>query len=562
MLNNTKLLTTAATSYLLLSLITIYFKYFPIIINPAISNILISLLIFTFIFILIYGSCFIRGNLDVYFFLPQSLIFCFIARAIPNIRLSYPPLHDPYFHYVCTSNILFIGSLEPVFSWWYGMLNRQLHWPAMHLNTVALVDIANINLMQIFRFQEPIMGIIFFLAMFCLAKTVSKNDTVALWAGLFTCINDITIFYQSEYHPQGISMVYFLLIIYVFIKSRQFSGMSYRYILLIFSLIFMLSHYFTPLFLSIILSSYVFVKIIFSATSKLNLFNKSLPDIPLEYNCLLIIILMSVSYHIFVYTPVIEGFMNTIGSNPTLNTNLIKLGVKTVPLLTSILASSKWLMFFLAVISLLWIFRTKNKLEFRLGLLLFCIIFSGIIGNYVIVSPLDRIISYYVPFAAFFASLTVYRFKNEWFDFINQNRKAICCASVTALILTMSFFNAYQPSFYFQDSKIDTYYWYSNRLPKMDEYVAGGSWFGIYKFSNFCSVGTEFDTRTIPFYYGKHPDKKIQLLSGKNVDPYLKDYIMVNPQIPYNYKNNKKQEFEKNMDVIYCNEEIIIYKTN
>ncbi len=153
--------------------------------------------------------------------MPQLLIFIFIARAIPNLRLSYPPLHDPYYHYVCTLNVLRYKTLKPVLGWWYSRVNTQLHWPDMHLLTTALGHITDIDIMKLFRFQESVMGMIFFFAVFILAKTVTNSDRIAMLSALFASISYIIIFYQSEYHSQGSAIVLLILLLYTFIKSRS-----------------------------------------------------------------------------------------------------------------------------------------------------------------------------------------------------------------------------------------------------------------------------------------------------------------------------------------------------
>lgn len=551
----------AIISNFLLIFIMLYFKYFPMLISSYVTNIFIFMSILFFIMALVYGSLNIKKSTDVLLFLPQTLIFVFVSRAIPNLRLSYPPLHDPYFHYVSTLNIFNHYTLEPVLSWWYSGVNGQLHWPIMHLNTISLAYFTDIDLMQIFRFQEPFIGVIFFLSVFCLTKTITKNAGISLLAGLFASINDIIIFYQSEYHPQGISMVYFMLIIFVFVKSKEVSTLGHRYLLLVLAATFMLTHYFTPLFLSLIFSLYVAIyfillksTLVFESTNRDNMF----PNVSLDFNYLFIIIISSISYHLFAYDYLLKCFLDRSVSMPVLSSNLISVGSSEIPWLTSILTSSKWGIFLLAVISLLWTLKTKNRNELSLGLLMGCIIVAGIVGNYILASPLNRIIGFYVPFAAFFAALTVYRFMYNWFVHIDLRKKSIFCSLVVSLLLTSSFFNAYQPSFYFQDSKIDTYYWYSNRLPKMDEYVVAGDWFGSH-ISNNVKVGTEFDTRVIPFYYGKHNADYIRVLYNKYVDPYSNKYVMVNPNIPYSYTDNRKKSFDKTMNVIYFNDEIKVY---
>jgi hypothetical protein len=545
-------------SSLLLIPIIIYFKYFFIIFNSYTSNIFIFCIIFLFIFLLVYGSFILEKSNDVYFLIPQSLMFTFLARAIPNLRLSYPPLHDPYYHFVCTLNVIEYDTLMPILDWWYGGgVNSQLHWPDMHIITATLVKITDIDTMQFFRFQEPVMGIIFFMAVFLLAKNVTNNNGVALLAGLLASINDILIFYQSEYHPQGLSIIYFVLLLYTFIKSRQVIDIRYRYISLIFGAAFVLSHYFTPLFLALIFSSYVVVTLITRIFSNFSViwgkYGNMFENVTSDYAYFIIIIVVSISYHLFVYIGPLSQFIGFLLHESPLKGQLISFGQTTVPLFSSILSSVKWGMFLLAIISVFFIFITKNTNEFRLGILIICILFSGVIGNYVLKSPLDRLIGFYVPFASIFASLTLYRFKDRWFKSINKNKKVIVAVSIASLIMISGFFNSQTPAYFFHDSEINTYYWYSNRLPNMDEYKIAGEWFGKYT-SEGSTVGIEFDTRAIPFYYGKRAYQNV-----KQNNKYSNDYIMINPEIPYNYKEYKNISFIEESSEVYTNDEINIY---
>lgn len=547
-----KLKLIAITTYLLLSVLALYFKEFPTIINASITNFFIFIVVFTLILLLVYGAFLIKKTKDLYLLLPQSLIFAFIARAVPNLRLSYPPLHDPYFHYVCTLNVLEYGTLKPILGWWYSLLNRQLHWPDMHLITVILEKVTGINIMQFFRFQEPAMGILFFLAVFLLAKTVTENNDVALMAGLFASINDIIIFYQSEYHPQGLSFVYFIFLFYCFIKSRQVTGVCYRFISLIFIIVFALSHYFVPFFLAIVFSSYVVVTLMtrfFSYFSVIrNKYSNIFENVTSDYAYFLIVIIFSLSCHLFVFSGAFKDFLGMAGGSVA-PAQLVSIGSSSVPLFTSILSSCKWGLFILAIISIILIFATKNVNEFRLGTITLVIIFGSVAGNYVVNSPLDRLIGLYAPFAAIFASLTLHRYVHGNFGGIHKNRKVIVSIFIASILMTAGFFNSQTPAYFFKDTRIDTYYWYSNRLPSMDEYKGAGEWIGTFSGKN-PFYETEFDTRIIPFYYGKQSDNSLIC----NPAIHSLHYAMINPKIPYVHKKSSSY-----LNLIYSNNELNLY---
>jgi hypothetical protein len=534
-------------------MLALYFKKFPTIINASVTNFFIFIAVFTLTLLLVYGAFILKKTTDLYFLLPQSLIFSFIARAVPNLRLSYPPLHDPYFHFVCTLNVIEYGTLKPILGWWYGGVDRQLHWPDIHLITVSLVKITGIDTMQFFRFQEPAMGIVLFLAVFLLAKTVTESNSVALLAGLFASLNDILIFFQSEYHPEGISFVYFVLLLYTFIKSRQVIDVRYRCISLFIAMVFALSHYFTPFFLSIVFSSYVAVTLITKFLSNFSVirdkYRNIFENVISDHVYFLIVILFSLFYHLFVFSGAFYDFLY-MASRPVVPASLVSIGQNSVPLFTSILSLSKWGLFILAIISIMLIFKTKNTNEFRLGVLVVCIMSGGVIGNYVVSSPLNRLIAYYVPFAAIFASLTLNRYIDGRFGGVHKNRKVIVSILIASILMTAGFFNSQTPAYFFKDTKIDTFYWYSNRLPSMNEYKSAGEWIGAFSGKN-PSYRFEFDTRIIPFYYGKQSDSSLIYRPAT----HSLNYIMINPKIPY----KDKMFISSNLNLIYNNNELDVY---
>lgn len=552
---NRRLTIIAIITYLLLIPLAVHFKYFTMIINATISNVFIFLLIYIVVSLLVYGGFIIKTSKDIYYILPQSLIFIFIVRAAPNLVLSYPPLHDPYYHFAAALNVINYGTLEPILGWWYSGTDMQLHWPIMHLLTTALVSITNVDVMQFFRYQEPAMGIMYFLAVFMLAKTVTNDDLVAILSALFASLSDIIIFYQSEYHPQGLAITFFMLLIYTFIKSRNTNNILFRFVSLILIVVFILSHYFTPLFLAIIFSAYLVVLATIGVLSRsmpmTNKLYNMIEMIKSDYNFLFIVMLLPFAYHFLVYTNFVNEVLRNSIHEDVLNAQLVSIAQTEIPLITSVFTSSKWGLFALAAISILWIFKTKNANEFRLSVFFISIIVAGIIGNYVVTSPLDRIIAFCVPFAAVFASLTLFRFKNEWFKNIHENKKIIFIVLIASALMTAGVLNSQTPAYFFKDSGVNTYYWYSNRLPSMDEYKVAGEWIGSYSI-NDSKYGTEFDTRIIPYFYGKKSDNSIMY------EPTAKsfNYMLTNPSIPYKYN---KTAYISNLNLIYNNKELEVH---
>jgi len=548
--------------YLLLVPIMLYFKYSLYFTNPLITNLSIFLMIFTLIFLIVYGIWISTTSKEVYLFLVPSMIFAFVVRSIPNLIMSYPPLHDPYFHFITTLNIIDYGTTTPILSSWYSGISIQLEWPMMHILTASLFYLTNIDLMQLFRFQEPFMGIIFFLGVFILARVTTQNDKISAIAALIATFCDSTIFYQSEYHPQGFAFMIFVFLLYSFIKSRSVKNISNRLILIIFIAAFILSHYFSSLFLALICISYIVFTKIFSIIPFIKkTFIKVAGDIKQDMSFLILVIIAALSYQFYVQYSIINQFFES-AMDTTPNGVLVSIG-GNIPLYTTIFTNIKWITLILALISICYIFigkfKTKKSNEIRLATFFLCILFAGVIGQFVISGPIDRFIGFYITMASIFASLTLYWYQsNKEFkissNILTKNHKIILVTLITTIIIVSGIFNSQSPSYFFQDTGTNEYYWYSNELPQMDTYISAGEFINNYIPSNIKNnsyFGTEFDTRIIPMYYGLVPYTNTKMGSGspESYKELLKDnYILINPNIPYKYSN--KSDYEQ-FDRVY-----------
>ena len=130
-----------------------------------------------------------------------------LARSVPHLRLAYPPFGDPYYYAITALNIIDYGIFEPILGDWYSGIYAHLRWPAMQLFTAGAVKVTGIDTMWLFRFQEPLLGGIFALSVFALAREVTRSNSVALLAALIASLSDVVIHYQAEYHPQGFSVI-------------------------------------------------------------------------------------------------------------------------------------------------------------------------------------------------------------------------------------------------------------------------------------------------------------------------------------------------------------------
>ena len=214
-----------------------------------------------------------------------------------------------------------------------------------------------------------------------------------------------------------------------------------------------------------------------------------------------------------------------------------------VPILFTLVSSTKYILMILGGISVIYIYKSKNVNEVRIAILLFCALFAGVIGTFVIFSPTDRLIGFYIPLISIFAALTLY--KSNFSSHLKNCSKYLVIL-LAAIIITGGFFGSQVPAFFFKDSGKNDFYYYSNIIPSMEKYKIAGEWSGQH-FNDKYGISIDFDTRTIPFFYGKIPLNKISISESLV-------YAMINPFI-----SPRKAKLDDQQNLIYNDGEVNIY---
>ncbi|MCK4793859.1 MAG: hypothetical protein KAV87_59580 [Desulfobacteraceae bacterium] len=552
---------TLSLGYVLTALIIAYFYFSPTVINPLFSDILIVLGVLLLLSCLIFASAKARSPRNVVLVLFGIMLFSILARSIPHLRAAYPPVTDPYFYAISALNIIDYGTLQPVLGDWYSGVISHLHWPVMQLFTAAAVKITGIDSMWFFRFQEPLLGGIFVLAVFALAKEATKNNTIALLAALFASASDVAITYQSEYHPQGFAVISFVLFLYLYLKSRTIARVRYRVLALVGLMVFLASHHFSSLFIALLAFIFIGLSYLISVLPQwIGRVTQVAREIRADYNLWTLIAVAGIAYHLMVYVSLLRGFIRRFIEPQLAPPGAVLLAVGAdVPMLTTLLNSAKWGILLLAVYSIVKIIRTPRPNELRLLVLLVCILFAGFIATYLIRGPVDRMVLFYAPLVSVFAAMTVHKlFTLNKVPLRRTQMIKVTTVLMVGLLLTAGFFNGFHvPAFYFKSSQVNSYYWYDNQVPSMDEYKVAGEWTGTYIPSD-SKIGTGWYTRTVPFFFGKRKWGTI-IYPVRSLSARL-DYVMFDPSFPRWYKEPIKLEYDRNMNLIYDNGEIKIYK--
>lgn len=542
MTGNTRLKEIAVAIYLLIIPLVLYFKYFPTIVNSLITNALFLALLVSLVVLFVYGSFLIKRSRDVYLLLPQTLILTFVVRAIPFLRLSDTLQEDSYPALVAATNALNFGVTNFGLSWWYSNAIQQLHWPLMQLLTVTTVLLSGTGIESFWRFQEPFLGILFALAAFILAKIVIKNDGMALLSALIASLS-ATIYYQAEYHPQGLAFTYFVLAAYVFLKLRETRNraMFGPFLIFLVALIFChpASSLFTGLFaISLILISFALIHAPLLPPE----FKKLVKKLSQDYLIWLLIAVSTLAYQVlgyFAFAGSVIGAALAAGQN----VDIIKTGA-TVPVLHTVLTAPYYILLLLALVSIVLTVRTQSLTRVRCAVLTASFLIVGFVGNYTGDMPYERVMGLYAAFGAVFVAITVYSIKDQWFPSINKSLKtgfviALICVPIVAGIL-----NSQEPAYFFKDSGVNVFYFSSNDLSSLNRENTTGTWIHQHVDQN-ARIGFEFDTLPAVFYYGMHPYPAPSYqslwfpfgINGSDVSGL--DYVVVNPSIPYSTNFNK-----------------------
>jgi hypothetical protein len=579
-----KLVLSLLISFILTALISLYFYFSPLLLTPVIiTDISVSLSIVICVSALVYACVQVRNARDVALALFAVLLMSFLARAVPHLVVRYPPFSDAYFYAIAALNISDYGTLQPVLSNWYPLVGMQLSWPVLHVLTSALQQISGVDAMWLFRFEAPLLGGIFSLAVFSLAKAVSKNDSVALLAALFASLSDVVIFYQSEYHPQGLAILLFVFLIYAWLKFIEKRGLVFPMLFSIFAIAMLFSHHFSSLYLGLIVLSFVALSelllIVVKRLRRFHLLEKALSGLRRGYLVLICFGLVLLFSNVILRPVATESFA-ALAATPTgvtsagvtsagvTSAGVTSAGVRIfgIPLLTFLLRLAKWGILFAAIASIIYIIRKPDRKSLTLILLLVSLVFSGILGMALSLGgwmwnvPIDRFIAFYAPLISVFAALTVYklitvakpRFGRAW---------AIKWGTVlvTGMLLAAGFLNAQIPGFYFKSIGTDTFYWYSNDLSSVNRYECTGQWLRDYTPANSKYL-VESDTFAVPFFFARRPIENIQGMTG--VEDEFEGYVVVNPGIPYNYacRSFDKAAFVDSSDLLYINRAIVIVR--
>jgi hypothetical protein len=321
---------------------------------------------------------------------------------------------------------------------------------------------------------------------------------------------------------------------------------------LIVALAFILSHHFSSLYIGMIglivpMGVWVFNRLWGNS--------RETPRMHLPVSSLWILLgIAALSYHIYTYHFLLDQWIEAaLGHSPF--GSIITVG-GGVPISVTLVNLGKWIPISLAVIGVLIAIWKRNSSVLHLGIILGILIISGLVGTFLVEAPRDRILGFVVPLASILAVYAI-TFFLRGAEGMKRRRGVVLMISLLILVpVILGIFGSQVPAFFFKTSEPNTYYWYSNQLPSMDEYVATGYWISQNTMPG-TTYGITFDTRIVPFYYGGQ--------SYGSIVPSLPfegaDLSVFNPSIYYGEEYSSLNEIGQ-YPVLYSNMEVIICQSN
>lgn len=520
-------------SYISITLLILYLKFKPIIISPVITDIFFCALIILIILPLVWIAFHSKFQIDILLLMPLCVILIFLIRAVPNIVLEYPLYADQYYHTICTFNVIEYGTIESQLGYWYSQTDLQLNWPTLHILSSELSLISNSNLFVIIRWIMPFMGILLFLGIYSLSYNLLRERNAAILSALIGTTSATTIFYQSEYHPQGFAITLFIFLLIGFFNTRSNGKTSFVITTLIFIFAFTLSHHFSTIFLCLVFGVALIFSIIIRFTP---IINKKYNFLSTDTSFYLIIIISILSYYLYTDIELLKYFFTwsleltpIIGDSESIEQ----------PLISVLFSSTKWIPIIIVLLYSPIILRNNIFNHIRVLYLVLIISSVGLLSIFLFFIPLDRMLAMTMPVIAILCGISL-------FEYLKKHGNKIKIKRIVIIIISLSIvggiLGAHIPAFYFQSSEPNSYYWYNNDLPNAIETPSAGIWIMSHSDTNK-SFGVTSVTRSIPFIYGKISDTKIHLIDYNENS----DYIIINKEVYYLEKTPKATIIQK-----YC----------
>ncbi|GEM_PF-3876631 len=537
--------------------------------DPSVQNlaVLIDLLIATLSTGIAAAS--VRSGRSWVIFSAHLVVAGFLVRLIPSLILSLPPYQDPY-PYFSTFLIAWRSkSFSPTSFSWFKATPAELHWPLLQSLTVEIRAWTGMSLTDLIILVPPALGALTCVAASLVAYSVYRSWRTAAIAGLLVSFTDVVIFYQSEYHPQGVALLTFSLLIYLILESRAALRLGASILTLLVAGAFLLTHHASALVVPLVLLPLLAIPFLarlvttygsegWLARFKLREMLKDLDMGPFErlVPIVLLLVVCGLSMQIFL-------------SNSILLLVVHQFDRGGLPIANASTGTSLWLLllrfgkYLLLPISFVGLFLSARRMDAKRLILLVLAVGLAAASAPALATgstSIDRIISFWALFASVLAAFGLTR----WLPGALGIRRWAGALAVGAIAIysSLGILDAQIPAFYLSHTPRVRGLFYGNALPNSRSIALAGHWVR-YHIPRTAYVDTDFATRVGVFFFGRIPfNQAIYTPLRVPWRDYCKaSYVVVDPAmdrgfdmpgpVPINYSGYAR---------IYDNGSVVVYQ--
>jgi hypothetical protein len=501
-------------------------------VNPVIANTIFLAALVAYLVSLITCGIIAENRNRSWIILGFTVLLAVLLRIIPNLALEYPPLNDPYYYIVGHRNVALFGTISPVLENWYPQLSNQMHWPLMEILSGSSQQVSGLEEIFFLRFFAALLSPALVIGVYLLSREITHDNRIANITAIMASCIDVVMFNQSEYHPQGVAISLFFLVLFCVSKANRTRKPIFTSVSAMLVLALVLSHHFTSFFVTGLGA----VMILLCSLDRLiggDRTKQNAKGVQKKYSSFMhswaLFVVIGLAYVSFVGSSTMKEFFElTTTSIP--NSTLVTYG-SGIPIMVTILGVYKWILILLALPAILLVLKKNTQEMKHIVFVLGAILVSMAVMNFLTGGPQDRLIAFSFPIVSLLVAMTFVSWISGGPRQAGRRRAAVAATVLTTLALA-SVLNSQIPAIYFMGTQPDTYYWYSNDLSTNSRYSSAGSLIAEHGTKDL-SYTTEFDTLTIPFYYGMQPYD--QRRSVSSADGSFDGLFIVNPQIPYKY---------------------------
>jgi hypothetical protein len=481
-------------------------------------------------------TCLIRTRREWSIFVIHAVIIGFLVRSIPVLLLSHPPLHDGYFYYASLIDLVDTQSFKPVMQDWYPDVGRQLHWPVLQLLTYQIHLWSGAQLDDLWRFLPPATGSLTVVTIGLIAYQAYQSWRIAAIAGLIGSLSDLVLYYQAEYHPQGIAILLATFLIYMIFASRASQRLGIRMLTILVCAAFLFSHHASSLVLPFLLTPLLVVPLLLKLSRRLATtidenHRWALPWKRLQAEAHRLSMFNSVVVLLVVAALTLQIYR----SNDIMNLAVRSLDPifwgksntgETVELVWwfSLLRMSKYLMLVLGGIGIVFAIRRSSISSIILLVLTMTLFLGGIAGTVVMKDASARFLALWFPFTAIPAAVALDHLietSGRW-----RFHAAAIAVLVSAVYLAANILNAQTPAYFLDQTPRSAGVWYGNRLPRTDRLAMTGLWLRDHT-STQSRYAVDFSTRMVPFFFSGRPERQLIYKQTDQAAYCRADYLVI-----------------------------------